>query len=101
MSQPIVCVASNTASLAKVHLLLRHGIQSDQVRAVHVIPLAFPVFSEDEPTLAVPRLVSIAQRFCLSCQRYTAYKLERHCSVLFHRLEREAQDGQEKGLVLR
>src|SRR2546426_7048188 len=50
---PIVCVASNTASLAKVHLLLRHGIQSDQVRAVHVIPLAFPVFAEDEPTLAV------------------------------------------------
>src|SRR6266487_4774868 len=47
---PIVCVAGNTASLAKVHLLLRRGIQSNDMRAVHVIPLAFPVFSEYEPT---------------------------------------------------
>src|SRR6266699_1917400 len=32
---PIVCVAGDTASLAKVHLLLRRGIQPDDMRALH------------------------------------------------------------------
>src|SRR2546421_4874068 len=60
---PIVCVAGNTASLAKVHLLPRRGIQSDDMRAIHVIPLAFPVSSEDEPTLAVQADQSFAHAF--------------------------------------
>jgi hypothetical protein len=72
---PVIGMTSNTARLAKVHLLFWCAIQSDHVGSIHVIPLAFPGFSEGDPVLAVPRLVSIVQRFCPSCQRYTADKV--------------------------
>jgi len=50
---PVIGMAGNTARLAKVRLLVWCGMQSDHVRTIHVIPLAFPDFSQDDPVLAV------------------------------------------------
>jgi hypothetical protein len=50
---PVIGMASNTASLAEVRLLFWCGIQSDHVRTIHVITLAFLDFSEDDPVLVV------------------------------------------------
>jgi hypothetical protein len=50
---PVIGVTGHPAGFAKVRLLFWRGIQPDHMGAIHVIPLAFLVFSEDEKVLAV------------------------------------------------